>query len=104
MCRRSCGIGGAGEWRHGWKMRASRAKFSPMPCVEQTGRRGRGVLFAALLGGTLWLGAAQPLALTPETRLDPEAKEWRELVTKFAQRGDIIASFEERRVFPFRSD
>lgn len=77
-----------------------------MQCVEQhksSGRRRVAVLAGALLAAvSLW--AAQPLALTPETQLKPDAREWQELATKFAARGDIQATFEERRVFPFRSE
>jgi hypothetical protein len=61
---------------------------------------------AFLAAGLMAAGSlrAAPIPLTAETRLNPAAPAWQELAAKFARRGDITATFEERRVFPFRSE
>lgn len=41
-------------------------------------------------------------SVTVEKQVEPDAPEWRELAAMFARRPDAIATFEERRVFPFR--
>jgi hypothetical protein len=59
-------------------------------------------VLAIIAAGELW--AADPSVIAPAHRLDPQAAEWRALVTKVAESGDVVASFEERRVFPFRGE
>jgi hypothetical protein len=50
------------------------------------------------------LAAADDALIDPAHRIRPEAAEWRELATQFAQQPDATAEFQEKRFFPFRKE
>jgi hypothetical protein len=76
-----------------------------------TSPRSRAVLAACAM---LFIAAATPAAVAAEApepsavsaengrRIAPDAPEWRELARRLAEQPDTVASFEERRQFPFR--
>jgi hypothetical protein len=74
--------------------------FWPMRRVEPGWRW---VVIWALLAAVR-LGAAETPVISPDNRVDPAAPAWRELADQFANKDDLVANFEERRVFPFRNE
>lgn len=71
--------------------------------------RGGALTAKLMLAAGLFVASALPAAepsplVAPEHRLTAEAPAWRDLAGAFAQQPDTIASFEERRHFPFRAE
>lgn len=60
------------------------------------------VTVMGIAGVVVGLRAATTVDVAPETRIRAESPEWRELAARFARQPDGVATFEERRHFPFR--